>query len=135
MFGLLQILSGLFPTFSKLFRNKFFIYLLLGLLLLTFGCSLYFYVHHKGYEEGKADATLEIKQQLEFQQKLFDQERIKLNIKLTTLNEDFIKAQKELEEKKKPLIEKVYVYAKNHPESAPCIDDEWLHIYTNSLPK
>ena len=123
-------------SFLKNILTNPYLYVVIGSLFLAYQ------LHHLGYKSGYDDCKTEWNKSVQAVNEANDllltqknQEIKSLNDSLYKLSEEASKINKETETKSETIIKKVYVYAKENPDTDKSIDVEWLRTYADSLPK
>ena len=116
---------------KKLFTNPYF-YILIGSLFLGYQ------IYNLGYNNCKDEWNASIVAIKKANDELIDKKNkeIKsLNDNLHILSEKAADINKKTEVKAETITKKVYIYAKDNPDTDKSIDVEWLRTYADSLPK
>lgn len=113
-----------------LFKNKIFLYI--ASFILAIGLFTAYSV--KIYDMGIEHEKVVVQKQIQKQKKEFDIQRNALNSRIQDLAKNLVQETKQLDKKQETIRERVYVYTKEHNDPVPCLDDEWLRIYNDSLP-
>ena len=123
-------------SFLKNILTNPYLYVVIGALFLAYQ------LHHIGYQSGYDGCKTEWNKSIQAAKEANDllltqknQEIKSLNDSLYKLSEEASKINKETETKSETIIKKVYVYAKENPDTDKSIDVEWLRTYADSLPK
>ncbi|UNY40413.1 hypothetical protein KLEP7_gp177 [Pseudaeromonas phage vB_PpeM_ KLEP7] len=123
-------LTGL--SFLKKLLSSPYFYILIGFLFLSYQ------IYNLGWNNCKADWDESVAVIKKANDELIDKKNkeIKsLNDNLHILSEKAVDINKKTETKAETITKKVYIYAKDNPDTTKSIDVEWLRTYADSLPK